>query len=125
MQVSKRLGPVDLAKVVKKLGLRGVLNLAAHILSRTADGVRAHAARLDPGHQHSHHQPQADATVDIVDEEPHLIHSNVGADLQDTSSSNSDSSRRQGGRLPGVALVAALLQLLLLALAGEAEQAGC
>lgn len=113
---------MDLAKVIAKLGLRGVLNLGAHILSRTADAVRAQAARLNPGHQHRH-QPQADAAVDEA------VAGLQG--VEDTSSSSGSSSnrhssrsRRQGARLPGVALAAALLQLLLLALAGEGEHAG-
>lgn len=113
LQVSRRLGPVGLAKVVAKLGLRGVLNLGAHIMSRTADAVRAQAAWLNPGHQ-----PQADAAVDEA------VAGLQGVEDTSNSSSNSNNSRRQADGLPGVALVVALLQLLLLALAGDGEQAG-
>jgi hypothetical protein len=115
---------VGIAKVVAKLGPRGVLNLAAHILSRTADSVRAHAAKLNPSDHDQ--QQQADAAVDEVaarlqGEEQHVSSSSNGR-----SSSSSSSSKHQGKRLPGVqvAVVAAVLQLLLLALAGESEQAG-
>lgn len=127
LQVSKRLGPVGLAKVVAKLGPRGVLNLASHILSRMADHVRAQSAHLNPKphhHHHSHHNHNPG------DQGAHLISSSIESMTEPEEEGFSSSGgtgrtgssrgvRRGGGVSPAVGLLVALVQLVLAAVAGE------
>lgn len=107
-QVSKRLGPVGLWKVLAKLGPRGVLNLGGHIMSRSADYVRAQARRLNP--------EQAEEGGED------FSRSADGRLLQELKHNSSSSSSRRGRvrqqQSGVVALAAAMAQVLLMALAG-------
>jgi hypothetical protein len=99
-------------KILVKLGPRGVLNMASHIMLRMANGARAKAASLNPDH---HQQQQQQRQQDEVDR--------VAAELKawgiDSSSGDEYSSRRERGvRSPAVALLAALAQWLLMVVAG-------
>jgi hypothetical protein len=117
VQVSKRLGPVGIAKVAMKLGPRGIMKLSSHITSSMADSIRAEAARINPDQD----APQFKQVVGRVAAElNHETDGQLAGEQLSAGSGGSSSSRRfDDGRTPALALAAARVQLVLISLAGR------
>ena len=121
--MSKRLGPVGIAKVVAQLGPRGVLNLASHIMSRSADEIRARSARLNPDRTEQLNPEQLNPDKDSMDEVSAELVRRFGARSSSGSSGSNGSNLKEGGKgaavRPATGPLVALLQLVLAAIAGE------
>jgi len=113
VQVTRRLGPVGVYKIMVKLGPRGILNLASHISAYAADQVRAQARRLNP-------DPQDEPEQQQQQQQWRLQGQQWGADgPQQVGGDGGGVGGRRRGVSPVVALGAAMLQVLLAAVAGE------
>lgn len=101
-----------------KLGPRGIMKLSGHLTSSMADSIRSQAAGLNPDSQDV---PQFKQVVgQVAAELKHAADEQIGGDqlLAGGSGSSSGSSRGDDGRTPALALAAALVQLVLITLAG-------